>query len=151
MSLYFAYGSNLDVDQMRARCPESRALFRARLLDHRLEFTHLSRKWGGGAADVVPAPGELVWGVVYALGDGEWERLDGFEGGYVRTARCVHDDAGAAHDVTTYTVVDKGRFAPTREYLDKLLRWGAHWRFPAAYLERLSRVATTTPAPPPPT
>ena len=26
MSLYFAYGSNLDVEQMKRRCPESKVL-----------------------------------------------------------------------------------------------------------------------------
>lgn len=144
MSLYFAYGSNLDADQMRARCPGSRPLFRARLEDHRLEFTYLSPRWRGGAADVVAAAGEHVWGVVYALSDDDWPKLDGFEAGYARAQRRVLDDGDRPHDVTTYTVVEKGRFRPTREYLDKILRWGEVWKFPGPYLERLR---VTTPAP----
>jgi hypothetical protein len=145
VSFYFAYGSNLDADQMRARCPGSRPLFRARLEDHRLDFTHLSRKWRGGAADVLPAPGERVWGVVYALSDDDWSRLDGFEGGYARAGGRVLDDEDRAHDVTTYVVVAKGRFPPTREYLDRILRWGAHWKFPEPYLDALRRTATREP------
>lgn len=92
MSLYFAYGSNLDADQMRARCP-------------------------------------------------------GFARRSARAERSVLDDDERAHGVTTYVVVEKGRFPPTREYPDEILRWGAHWRFPDAYLERLR---ATTPAPPHP-
>jgi gamma-glutamylcyclotransferase (GGCT)/AIG2-like uncharacterized protein YtfP len=145
VSLYFAYGSNLDADQMRARCPGSHPLFRARLEDHRLGFTYLSRKWRGGAADVLPAQGECVWGVVYALSDDDWPKLDSFEVGYARAQRRVLDDDDRAHDITTYVVVEKGRFPPTREYLDKILRWGAHWRFPEPYLDALRRVATREP------
>lgn len=35
MPLYFAYGSNMDREAMRVRCPNSRALGRARLARHR--------------------------------------------------------------------------------------------------------------------
>ena len=41
--LYFAYGSNLDAEQMKARCPTARPLRTARLADHRLGFTHYSK------------------------------------------------------------------------------------------------------------
>jgi hypothetical protein len=72
--LYFAYGSNLDVEQMLERCPSSRALMRACLREHRLEFTHLSRRWGGGAADILPQAGTDVWGGLYQLERPELER-----------------------------------------------------------------------------
>ncbi len=89
---YFAYGSNLDAEQMSERCPSSRALFRARLDGYRLDFTHLSRRWGGGAADVVLHSGEWVWGVVYALDADEVALLDRFESGYHRLHLPVRDE-----------------------------------------------------------
>jgi hypothetical protein len=52
---------------MRVRCPEARALFRARLADHRLDFTHYSKRWQGGAADIVAAAREFVYGLVYRM------------------------------------------------------------------------------------
>jgi AIG2-like family len=142
MPRYFAFGSNLDADQMAQRCPGSRVGFRACLLDHRIAFTYASRRWGGGAADVVPAPGHEVWGMVWELSDDDLARLDGYELGYQRCALEVIDGAGMTHTVTSYSVVAKGEHRPTQEYLDKMLRWGEHWGFPRRYLDLLRRYAT---------
>jgi gamma-glutamylcyclotransferase (GGCT)/AIG2-like uncharacterized protein YtfP len=131
---YFAYGSNLDEQQMRERCPGSRALFCARLADHRLDFTHLSAaRWQGGTADIVPEPGSLVFGLVYAMGDGDFAKLDRFEAGYERVRLEVVDDAGRAHAVTSYRVREPGNFAPHEIYLSKILREAERLRFPAEY------------------
>jgi hypothetical protein len=142
MPLYFAFGSNLDADQMAQRCPGSRPGFRARLPDHRLAFTHPSRRWGGGAADVIAAPGDSVWGLVWELGPGDLDRLDHYELGYARIALEVLDDAGRSHPVTSYSVRTKGEHRPTRLYLDKMLRWGERWQLPPDYLAGLRGVAT---------
>jgi hypothetical protein len=137
--LYFAYGSNLDGRQMRERCPSSLPLCRARLPHHCLDFTYYSSRWQGGAADVLPRPGELVWGVVYQLGPDELNALDRFEIGYDRIEVEVMDDRARLHRALSYTVREKGSFAPSQIYLDKIVRWGERWRFPADYLERLGR------------
>jgi len=137
--LYFAYGSNLDADQMRSRCPSAIPRFKARLDHHRLDFTHYSKRWQGGAADVVAHIGSEVWGLVYEMSDRELRVLDGFESGYERVQLDVIDDGRALHPVTSYSVVFKQRFAPTDLYLGKILAWGEHWQFPADYLERLRR------------
>jgi gamma-glutamylcyclotransferase (GGCT)/AIG2-like uncharacterized protein YtfP len=139
--LYFAYGSNLDAEQMRARCPSARGLDRAALADHRLEFTHYSTRWQGGAADVVPAPGSTVWGVVYEMGPGDFAKLDHFESGYDRIELEVDAPGLGRLRVTSYTVRDKGAFPPHPVYLEKMLRWGARWRLPGVYLAELVRRA----------
>jgi gamma-glutamylcyclotransferase (GGCT)/AIG2-like uncharacterized protein YtfP len=123
---------------MRSRCPGSRAAFRARLPGHRLDFTHYSAsRWLGGTADIVRDPDETVWGLVYVMGEGDLERLDPWEGGYERVALRVVDDAGETHDVTSYTVRDKGRFPPHEIYLGKILREGTRLEFPSAYVDAL--------------
>ena len=140
--LYFAYGSNLDAEQMRARCPTARGLERARLRDHHIAFTHYSTRWQGGAADVVRDPGAAVWGVVYAMGPDDFTRLDHFESGYDRVYLEVEvADGGGALRVTSYAVRDKGRFPPHSEYLEKILRWGSRWRLPGDYLAELAERA----------
>jgi gamma-glutamylcyclotransferase len=146
--VYFAYGPNLDADQMQMRCPTARPVARARLTDYRLAFTHPSRRWRGGSADIVPAAGQAVWGVIYALERRDLERLDRFEGGYERLEVEVEDSDGRVHAALTYTVREKGSFAPTEEYLSKILRWGKHWGLPSPYLrevERLGPVPTAHP------
>jgi gamma-glutamylcyclotransferase (GGCT)/AIG2-like uncharacterized protein YtfP len=137
---YFAYGSNLDAEQMARRCPSASALFRAFLPHHRLDFTYFSTRWSGGAADVVPHFGEQVWGIVYALDAAELVRLDRFEGGYQRVFLSVRDEEAREHRVVSYQIQIKRSFPPTSSYLEKLLVWGEHWSLPEAYLTRLRRV-----------
>ena len=80
LPVYFAYGSNLEPDQMRARCPGSRVLCRAILPDHVLVFRGFSRDWEGAVATVEPAPGEVVHGVVFEVTPADVESLDRYEG-----------------------------------------------------------------------
>lgn len=140
-ALYFAYGSNLDAEQMRARCPTARGLGCARLPGHTLAFTHYSTRWQGGAADVVRDPGSAVWGVVYAMGPDDFQKLDHFESGYDRVEFEVNSVARGAERVTSYTVRDKGRFPPHAVYLEKMLRWGARWKLPGDYLASMLALA----------
>ncbi len=136
-TLYFAYGSNLDADQLSQRCPSSKGLFRAVLRHYRLDFTHFSSRWVGGAADVLPHSGAVVWGVLYELDEADLDLLDHFERGYDRIALWVEDDSGHSHRAVSYTVREKHSFRPTEIYLEKILRWGERWRLPPTYLEAL--------------
>ena len=123
---------------MRERCPGSRAAFRARLRAHRLAFTHLSAsRWRGGTADIVPDDAATVWGLVYEMGDGDFARLDRFEGGYDRVVLSVEDDAGTPHEVTSYSVRNKGSFPPHEIYLGKILREAERLGFPSDYVTGL--------------
>jgi gamma-glutamylcyclotransferase (GGCT)/AIG2-like uncharacterized protein YtfP len=136
--LYFAYGSNLDAEQMEERCPSAQLRFTAELRDHRLGFTYFSRRWQGGTADLVPEDGCSIWGVVYELAEEELPLLDGFEAGYHRIGLTVRRGNGEQQEVLSYTVRgEKGAFPPTPAYRDKMLRWGRHWEFPDSYIEAL--------------
>jgi gamma-glutamylcyclotransferase (GGCT)/AIG2-like uncharacterized protein YtfP len=122
---------------MRERCPGSRPLFRATLPGHRLDFTHYSTRWQGGTADVVADASASVWGVVYEMSGGDFEKLDRFEGGYARVALRVFDDAGEPHEVTSYAVRDRGSFPPHAIYLGQILREAERLGFPRAYVQAL--------------
>ena len=73
-SLYFAYGSNLSLEQMAARCPESRYIGLARLHDFRWQINQR------GVANVVPKRGSVVEGLCYLLSRKDEVRLDKNEG-----------------------------------------------------------------------
>jgi gamma-glutamylcyclotransferase len=151
---YFAYGSNLDPDQMAARCPSAAFAGRAVLEGHALAFTRWSTRRRCGVADVVPAPGGRVWGVVYTMSEADGLRLDGFEGyapgrawnWYTRVERTVALDGDPQRPLvaTTYEVVERADvpFAPSRAYLDHLVRGAAHWQLPDAYQAHLRSIAT---------
>jgi gamma-glutamylcyclotransferase len=107
MALYFAYGSNLDAAQMRARCPSARSLGRARLAGHALAFGGFSGLWGGAVASVVRARGSAVEGVLYALTEADLRALDAFEGHpwvYERVARVVTGEGRARQRAFVYAL-----------------------------------------------
>ncbi len=73
-SLYFGYGSNLWLLQMAQRCPSSVYLGVAILHDWRWIIN------ARGYANVVPSPGDLVYGLLYNLSEEDEESLDINEG-----------------------------------------------------------------------
>lgn len=72
--LYFAYGSNLWLQQMAGRCPKSYYVGRGILPDHRWQINER------GFANVVPCSGYTVHGLVYQVGANDEARLDRNEG-----------------------------------------------------------------------
>lgn len=77
MTLYLAYGSNLNVEQMAVRCPGAVPVGRVELPDHRLVFRG-SRS--GYYLSVDPTPGDSVTCVAWLLGKGHEKALDWYEG-----------------------------------------------------------------------
>lgn len=99
--LYFAYGSNLSSARLRARLEEVEVLGPAVLREHRLALDKRGHD-GSAKANVVPHPGEEVWGVVYELAVAHADALDRFEGGYERVGVEVHHAERGPLDVVTY-------------------------------------------------
>lgn len=139
--LLFAYGSNLAAAEMDAWCPEARFAGVARLPDHRLALNRRSIRWGGGTADIVPTPGEEVWGALYEVPDGTLERLDAKEGeGWAyRRIEVEVEHGGRRVGAEAYEVVDKEPKAvpPTPDYADLLLRAARERGLPKEYVERV--------------
>ena len=139
---YFAYGSNLDLPQMKRRCPSSKLISKGSLSGYRLTFNRFSSGWGGGVADVIQDQGSKVWGLVFELSDTDLERLDRYEGYhkdwtslYERWQAIIETPNGLVSDVWVYTVVEKQKFVkPTIEYLQIIKDAAVKWNFPKAFL-----------------
>ncbi len=139
---YFAYGSNLDLPQMKRRCPSSKLISKGSLSDYRLTFNRFSSGWGGGVADVIQDEGSEVWGLVFEISDSDLERLDRYEGCYKdqtslyeRWKTVIDTPNGQVCDVWVYTVAEKQKFVkPTLEYLQIIKDAAKKWSFPKAYL-----------------
>jgi gamma-glutamylcyclotransferase len=131
MSAYFAYGSNLDREQMRRRCPGAVLLARAMMSGYRLAFTGYSRVWQGPVATILPEPGSQVEGVLYRLAPGELRVLDRYEGhprSYRRYRRIVRDARGQRHRAHVYVLPPDGELTlPSIPYLSVI--WRAYQRF----------------------
>jgi gamma-glutamylcyclotransferase (GGCT)/AIG2-like uncharacterized protein YtfP len=78
--IVFAYGSNMNRQQMAFRCPDARPLGVARLEGYRLTFAGFNARWGGGVATILPARRSTVLGRVWWISKTDLERLDGYEG-----------------------------------------------------------------------
>lgn len=95
--LYFAYGSNLDEDQMLRRCPEAELVGPAMLPNHVLCFAGFSPAWRGAVASVKRLDGWRTDGLLYSLNPLDLMRLDAYEGHptvYGRHRRIVITERG---------------------------------------------------------
>lgn len=79
-TLYFAYGSNMSEQRLRARVPGARKVGTGFLPGHEFLFSGYSQTWGGSVANVKPCRGSKVFGVLYELPPGGLATLDRFEG-----------------------------------------------------------------------
>lgn len=129
---YFAYGSNMDVQQMAERCPDAVVVRTACLPRHRfLINTH-------GVATVVPSQGKAVHGVLWEISKADEASLDNYEGvatGFYRKAitRVTLDDGDAA-DALIYVARDDqpGRARPG--YLERVLEAARNHRLPLDHI-----------------
>ncbi|MGN6251952.1 MAG: gamma-glutamylcyclotransferase family protein [Marmoricola sp.] len=90
MTLYAAYGSNLDPARMGERCPHSPLRATGWLQGWRLTFGGEEHGWDGALATVVPDPFEQVFVAVYDVTGEDSAALDGWESadtGLYRTTR----------------------------------------------------------------
>ena len=79
---YFAYGSNLNVDQMRKRIGEWRLSKRAVARNYVLAFNHFSKGWQGYTANLKRTDKfeDTVHGVVYHISEDQLRTLLRIEG-----------------------------------------------------------------------
>ena len=134
--LYFAYGSNLHVEQMGGRCPGAEGVSPAVLEGWRL----VER----GYADIEPAEGACVHGALYLITDDDLAALDLYEGYpefYLRREVTVTDPSGAAHAALVYLMTDRYKKGLenqpyTEGYRAVCSAGAAHWRIPDAFSPR---------------
>lgn len=102
-NLYFAYGSNLDLEQMAQRCPDAETVGPVRLENYELRFR------GNGFATVTPKKGSVVYGLVWKITPNCEQSLDRYEGyprHYTKETVTVKDAAGAELPVMVYIMAE---------------------------------------------
>lgn len=102
-NLYFAYGSNLDLEQMAQRCPDAETVGPVRLENYELRFR------GNGFATVTPKKGSVVYGLVWKITPNCEQSLDRYEGyprHYTKETVTVKDAAGTEIPVMVYIMAE---------------------------------------------
>ena len=114
--LYFAYGSNLNLFQMKRRCKDSIFLKKINLKDFRLTFRSKYR-----AADIEPKKNSIVPGGLFDISKSDEKKLDVYED-YPSLYRKFYFTY-YGKKVMTYTMVNKTPFRfPTERYLNVVKR-----------------------------
>jgi gamma-glutamylcyclotransferase (GGCT)/AIG2-like uncharacterized protein YtfP len=141
--LIWAYGSNLDPDQMAARCPDARIVGPAYLQNHELRFRGRSWSWGGAVAAVSPARGLTVPGVLYQVSARDLATLDRCEGHPLVYRRQTVDVIADGHVIRAQAyVMRRGPRpgAPSVEYFRAIYRGYVVWGLPVRVLTAAVRI-----------
>lgn len=112
---YFAYGSNLNINQMKRRCPDAVEISPAVLSGWKLvERTY---------ADIEESPGDCVNGALYQISENDLAALDRYEGFpdcYTRREVMVADNAGVFRKALVYIMTeDCGKRRDNGKYSDR--------------------------------
>jgi gamma-glutamylcyclotransferase len=141
---YFAYASNMNRAQMKSRAGDILEEQIATLPNYELVFNKKVRG-GTATANIRPAPGKRVIGVLYRIPDGAFRNLDRFEGvpeHYRRIEVKVTGARGQSANAQVYiaTKVEKG-LRPAAHYLQTILTGAAEYGLPAEYVEEIKAAA----------
>ena len=110
--LYFAYGSNLNLFQMKRRCKDSVFLKKYELKGYKLNFRSKYR-----AADIEKSKNSLVPGALFEISKSDEKKLDVYEDYPILYKKLYFTYYNKT--VMTYIMVNKTEFRyPTERYLN---------------------------------
>lgn len=139
-ALYFAYGANMDPDELTRRVGAMEKVGKARLDDHRLVFNRDGHLWKGGVSSVVEHTGETVFGVLWRVTGPALKTLDAIEdpAAYARvTKTVVVEDDGQSVLCQIYVAYPEGERPPAPAYIALLLSAAEKAELPADYIAML--------------
>ena len=127
--LYFAYGSNLNLFQMKRRCKDSVFLKKYKLKGYRLNFRSKYR-----AADIEKSKNSLVPGALFEISKSDEKKLDVYEDFPVLYKKLYFPYYNKK--VMTYIMVNKTEFRyPTERYLNVVKRGYKDCKLDMKYLK----------------
>ncbi len=132
---YFGYGSNMNLQGMKSRCPETYFLIgKARLPDYEFFFVK------SGVANIKESKGKEVWGVLYKIKEKCLSNLDRYEG-YPRfyQRREVEVERNEEEIKTLVYIIEKDKSIgkPSSSYLDIILEGARENNLPETYIEMI--------------
>ena len=127
--LYFAYGSNFNLFQMKRRCKDSVFLKKYELKGYRLNFRSKYR-----AADIEKSKNSLVLGALFEISKSDEKKLDIYEDYPILYKKLYFTYYNKT--VMTYIMVNKTEFRyPTERYLNVVKRGYKDCKLDMKYLK----------------
>jgi gamma-glutamylcyclotransferase len=140
---YFGYGSNMWLNQMNRRCPESTFIGIGFLRDW---------KWficTRGYANIIESPGDIVYGFVFKVTESDEASLDGYEEVPVSYVKQTHQvelvgqHEGEVKDALVYVDIVRVLVGnPKAEYVERMncaIRDAEEKGIPEDYIEKTLR------------
>jgi hypothetical protein len=135
--LYFAYGSNMNHEQMKKRCPGSNFIGLAKLNGYKFVYDGISQTRGGAVANMVESPEDIVWGGIFDVPN--IDCLDRFEGApkiYQRKSVNVQDESGKVYnDILVYLRNGEKIGEPSKEYRELVITGAKNCHLPKNYID----------------
>lgn len=151
--LYFAYGFNMNWEQMRNRCPSATFLCIAKFPTHKLGFSRELINRRCCVADAVLTEGDEVCGVIYQIRETEICRLNesgGYDPGrpkeenaYFREERLVFRDGDKNDPLLVHTYFANSQEnapLPNAKYKNLILEAAKFWHLLVAYIAKLEMI-----------
>ena len=136
MTLYFAYGANMERAAMAKRCPAAQPRGPALLRGWRYVIVD-------GYGSVAPAAGMNVFGVLWRLTPRDLSALNIFESldsGLYRRAMLTVETGGQRVRALVYLGCRRGRRRPMPGYQERLVAAAQEWDLPERYVAELRRL-----------
>ena len=114
--LYIAYGSNINLEQMEFRCPNSSVVGTSEIKDFELEFR--------GVATIVPKKGATVPVLIWELDNRDLPTLNKYEGfpSFYRQEKMSFEMDGRAYEGMAY-LMNRGTISPpSQQYYNTILQ-----------------------------
>jgi len=145
--LYFAYGSNMSVDRLRAadRAPSAEFVGPGRVAGHRLVFDKVGKD-GSSKADCerTGTPHDIVYGGLFRIAHCERPALDRAEGrgsGYEALEVEVETDSGSVVALTYLATNKDSALRPFTWYLQHVTSGAQQCGLPEAYVAAIQCLA----------
>lgn len=134
--LYFAYGSNLSIGQMKRRCTEPEEIRSVELKGFQLKFVGFSNRWKGGVATLIVENNKTIHGALYKLTKHDETQLDKLEGIKENIYRKINLDING-QKAFTYVCNYSKLSNPSEIYLNTIKEGYKDWNLP---LDSLSNI-----------
>ena len=135
---YFAYGSNMNHQQMIRRCPNSVFVKRLYLQNHKLIYDGYATQRTGAVANIVEFSGSIVWGALFKIDVNDLKALDKYEdypNSYLRKIIEVKDEENNNYQTITYYRTDQKEDEPHPDYRNCILQGAQDCALPDDYIK----------------
>lgn len=137
--LYFAYGSNLNFNQMQKRCPDAKFLKKGFINGHIFVHDGFSIKWQGAVGNIVPSEKKRVWGGIFEISENCLSKLDiceGYPSVYDRREFELWDEDGGRCKAIAYLREGRTIAKPGKDYEGVILQGAKDCGLPEDYVNK---------------